>query len=387
MEQSYAQANKSGADVVGLRLLFRLTRSRIVGIRVEGLPEGVQATKKTIIDLTTEVRWDASLPEGAEVTATLEYEGEPLVLTDFIWITEGDQDNFSIPFAEPVDSVMEHHLTNNPLETVAETEDPVRVFEARRDVIEETTDPKVKEYQEFFWHYDWETHDKLIPHNRNIAPDEQQRRISIIRETSKVLCKRVLQRASIIASGRPLQHDELADVPDDSWVDYLSRLQLGVMRDYLPDSNRGINLAAVAEAFEMFANGELRVKPVHGILNSEPDSAHVFSFAEFAFLAIEKQIDVNEWGSLLSGLVMLQEIFCRTYKPPADLAPPYVYGDYVSTNFNAANQANADDKQALREEYAGKSLLELTQQAGKNASDAFPGNLPIDNEASGGHCN
>ena len=77
MEQSYTQSNESGANVTGLRLLFRLTRSRITGMRVEGLPEGVQASKKTIFQLGAEVTWDAALPEKTEITATLDYEGEP----------------------------------------------------------------------------------------------------------------------------------------------------------------------------------------------------------------------------------------------------------------------------------------------------------------------
>lgn len=369
MEQSYTQTSKPGVDVVGLRLLFRLTRSRIIGIQVEGLPEGVQATKKTIFELAAEVIWDATLPEGAVVTANLEYEGEPLALTDFVWITEGDRDNIPIPIAEPVDPLMEARRANNPLETVVEEEDPVRVFEARWAEIERTTVPKVKKYQEFFWHYDHETHPQLIRRNPNIPEDERLRRISIIAEVGGILRDRVSQRASAAESGRTPQPGKLRQVPDDSWVDYLSRLQLGIVREYLPGSDQSIDTAAVTEAFEMFANGELRVEVADSVWNSEPDSAHHFSFAEFAFLALEKQTDANEWGSLLNGLVMSQEIFSHAYRP--DRKRPFFYSDYKSTNFDDTKQVDANFKQQLRAKYAGKSLAELAEQAGNNACDAF----------------
>jgi hypothetical protein len=107
MEQSYTQTTQSGANVLGLRLLFRLTRSQIQAIRVEGLPEGVQIAKKTFFQLGAEVTWDLALPDSTEVTATVEYEGEPLVLTDFVWITEGAQDNVLISIAKSVDPLKE----------------------------------------------------------------------------------------------------------------------------------------------------------------------------------------------------------------------------------------------------------------------------------------
>jgi hypothetical protein len=128
MEQSYTQQNQTGTNVQGLRLLFRLTRSQIKEIRVEGLLEGVQITKKTLFQLGAEVTWDSALPDSIEVTATVEYEGEPLVLTDFVWITEGAQDNVLINIAKEVDPITEGQLANNPLETVIE--DPVRLFAA-----------------------------------------------------------------------------------------------------------------------------------------------------------------------------------------------------------------------------------------------------------------
>src|SRR5918998_2810537 len=138
MEQSYTQTNQSGAGVLGLRLLFRLTRSQIKAIGVKNLPEGVQIAKKTFFQLGAEVTWDLPLPDSTEVTAIVEYEGEPLVLTDFVWITEGARDNFLISLAKPVGPLTEGHLANNPLETVVE--DPVRLFAARRSVIERTVD-------------------------------------------------------------------------------------------------------------------------------------------------------------------------------------------------------------------------------------------------------
>jgi len=368
MEQSYKQANESGANVLGLRFLFRLTRSQIKAIRVGGLPEGVQVAKTSFFQLGAEVRWDFALPEMSEVTATVEYEGEPLVLADFIWITEGTQDNFLKSVAKPVDPLKEGQLANNPLETVIE--DPVRLFAARREAIERTVDPEVKKYQLFYWHYDHETHPRLILENPDIPEDEKPKRRSIIVQTAPILARRVLERAEIAENGRTPEPGELTPVPDVSWVEYLSELQLGIMREYLPNGYRDIDVAAFTEAFEMFSNGELRVEVMDGVWNSEPDSAFEFSFAEFAFVTIENNVHSGEWSSLLNSLVMSQEIFTQTYRP--DLPLPFFFGDYLSTNFAPEKQVDTAFKRQLREQYEGKGVDELAEQAGKNAFAAFP---------------
>jgi hypothetical protein len=370
MEQSYTQSNESGANVTGLRLLFRLTRSQIKDLRVEGLPEGVEIAKKALFQRGAEATWDFALPESTTVTAIVEYEGEPLVLTDFVWITEGVQDNFLISFAKPVNPLTEGRLANNPLETVIE--DPVRLFASRRDAIERTVDPKAKKCQLFYWHYDRETNPGIFPKRKDLPEDEKLKRSSIIRSMVGILTRRVRQRAAFAANGRPPQPGELTPVSDVSWVDYLSKLQLGVIREHLPDGNQGVvDPKALTEAFEMFSNGELRVEVVRRrVWNGEPDSAFEFSFAEFAFVAIEDGIDVDEWSSLLKGLVISQEIFTQAYKP--DRPPPFSYTDYRSTNFAPEKQVDIDFKRQLRAEYEGKSVDELADQAGKNALAAFP---------------
>jgi hypothetical protein len=368
MEQYYKQANESGANVTGFRLLFRLTRSHIRDIRVAGLPEGVQIARKTLFQLGAEVTWDLALPESTEIAATVEYEGEPLVLTDFVWITEGAQDNVLISFAKPVDPLKEAQLANNPLETVIE--DPVRLFAARREAIERTVDPTVKKYQLFYWHYDHETNPPLVLANPDIPEEEKTVRLSTIRGMVRPLYSRVLERAEIAKNGGTPEPGELSQVPDVSWVEYLSGLQLRIMREYLPNGYRDIDVAAFTEAFEMFANGELRVEVAESVWNGEPDSAFEFSFAEFAFVAIENNVDAEEWSSLLNALVMSQEIFTRTYRP--DLPAPFFFSDYHSTNFAPEKQVETTFKQQLRAQYEGKDVDGLAQQAGNNAFAAFP---------------
>ena len=369
MEQSYKRANESGANVLGLRLLFRLTRSQIKAIRVQGLPEGVQVARQSLFQLGVEVTWDRALPESTAVTATVEYEGEPLVLTDFVWITEGAQENVLISVAKPVNPLKEGQLANNPLETVIE--DPVRLFAARREAIERTVDPKIKKYQLYFWHYDRETNPPLVLENPDIPEEEKQRRISTIWGMLRPLATRVWRRAEIANNGGRPEPGELPQVPDVSGVEYLSELQLGIMREYLPNGYQDIDVAAFTEAFEMFANGELRVEVVDSVWNGEPDSAFEFSFAEFAFVAIENNVDAEAWGSLLNALVMSQEIFKSAYRP--DLPPPFFFDDYWSTNFAPEKQVDTTFKRQLREQYEGKSVDELAEQAGKNAFATFPG--------------
>lgn len=249
-------------------------------------------------------------------------------------------------------------------------EDPVRVFQARWYAIEQTPDPDVQWYQIFYWHYDHETHPGLIPKNPGIPEGEKLNRVAIIAQTGALLYERVLERAAIAEDGRTPQAGELTQLPNVSDIEYLSELQLSIIRTYLPDGNQGIDLAAITEAFEMFSNGELRVEVFDSVWNSEPDSAHEFSFAEFASVAIENNIDAAEWSSLLPSLVMSQEIFTQTYKP--SLPPPYFYNDYHSTNFAPEKKVDAAFKQQLRDKYEGKSVNELMEQAVKNAFAAFP---------------
>ena len=136
------------------------------------------------------------------------------------------------------------------------------------------------------------------------------------------------------------------------------------MREYLPNGYRDIDVAAFTEAFEMFANGELRVEVADSVWNGEPDSAFEFSFAEFAFVAIENNVDAEEWSSLLNALVMSQEIFTPAYRP--DLPEPFFFSDYHSTNFAPEKQVDTTFKQQLRAQYEGKDVDGLAQQAGNN---------------------
>jgi hypothetical protein len=83
----------------------------------------------------------------------------------------------------------EAQLANNPLETVIE--DPVRLFAARREAIERTVDPKVKDYQLFYWHYDRETNPPLVLENPDIPEEEKPQRLSTIRGIVRPLFSRV----------------------------------------------------------------------------------------------------------------------------------------------------------------------------------------------------
>ena len=48
----------------------------------------------------------------------------------------------------------------------------IRVMNSPR-AIERTVDPEVKKYQLFYWHYDHETHPRLILENPDIPEEEK----------------------------------------------------------------------------------------------------------------------------------------------------------------------------------------------------------------------
>lgn len=246
---------------------------------------------------------------------------------------------------------------------------PAEATAGRDAAVEQTAPGKLKTYRRFLWEYDRHSHPLLIDDNPDIPDDEKPRRKYFVAHVFPVLAPRILERARLYGLGGSPGFGDLPTPEDERAVPYLSTFQLDLIRRCLPAADGGIDYGAFGEAFEMFANGELRVDDPHMPGPSESNNGNNFSFAEFGFLAIESGIDVEEWARLLNPLVRMQQIFTTVYRP--DGPGPYGFCDYASANWSPDKQVDEAFKQRLRAEHAGLSVVELERRAARNAHAAF----------------
>ncbi|HEX8831413.1 MAG TPA: hypothetical protein VF705_09625, partial [Longimicrobium sp.] len=126
----------------------------------------------------------------------------------------------------------------------------------------------------------------------------------------------------------------------------------------------------VWEAFTRFANGDLRVVGAgKEAWNGEPNSAQLFCFAEFAFMAIEQGVDTDAWRLILPSQVAMQPIFMRVYQPPGQAK--LRFEAYVPENFARERQLGPAEMSDLRQRVSAMSPDELKVAAGVNAREAF----------------
>jgi hypothetical protein len=188
-----------------------------------------------------------------------------------------------------------------------------------------------------------------------------------------ILKPRVLMRAEQYC--RNAKENEMGPLPSSPVDDviYISRIILDVYRRHLLTPAGTLDVDQCWGAFERFSNGELRVKLSNSVWNGEPDGAYEFSFAEFAFMAIEANINVKEWTTLLPSLVASQVIYTKAYEPDRFFREGgYLYELYGTDTFKPEQQVKTRFKTRLRKKYDALSLEELKVAAGKNAFLAFP---------------
>jgi hypothetical protein len=117
-------------------------------------------------------------------------------------------------------------------------------------------------------------------------------------------------------------------------VDDLSKMQLDLFKKYHPESS-GFSPDSLMACMLQFANGQLRSphpdfdqganrnRESFGV--GEPDSYHVFMFAEFALLCIDWEIpEAASWARALPAMVAAQEVFMHVYRRnPKPRAPEF----------------------------------------------------------------
>lgn len=363
MQQTYEITNVSGSPSVGIRLIFALTRTVVEDVSLN------KDFSKEIsgIDITSpqriEINWSGALDVKKSIAITVSFEGEPLSLIESIFITDEDSSNVSFNY---ITNSREALSINQDRVTYPEViGDPKAVFHLRALAIEKTINPLVQRYQKFFYDFDFATNPALYVNNPELSEAESRIRRGVVLRVASLLTKRVLSRVDVAN----VNSDPPIEVTDKRDIEYLSHIQSTVIKKhFLKDTF--LDTTDIFTAFEMFANGELRVQTDDGIWNSEPDSAFEFSFAEFAFVAVEREVDQVFWESIAPALVASQPIFTEVYAPKKKM--PYRYTDYSSKNYDEARQVDDVFKSKCREAVKGITLKQLTDLAGAYARSAFP---------------
>ncbi len=154
-------------------------------------------------------------------------------------------------------------------------------------------------------------------------------------------------------------------------IQWLSTLQLGIIDQFFQPAVGNFDEVGFNEAYEMFANGELRFELPTWSWTFQPSSGFYFFFAEFALWAIEKNIDTARWEMLAKTLIRTQEIFARVYPP--DDPPNAVLESYHPCAYDPLEVYTASEKTALVTAQPLATVNDLRMAASRNALASLPG--------------
>jgi hypothetical protein len=148
-----------------------------------------------------------------------------------------------------------------------------------------------------------------------------------------------------------------------SEIELLSELQLQL--------DDGYSLHELGTAFELFANGELRLNLDNLAIASQPSSGAYFLFGEFALLAMGNRTSTRSWKNRSRFLLRTQPVFAKNYAPDPVPANP-VFSTYASKNY-CGSKVRKRKLDSLEREYASLSAAELAEKATRNAHDFLGG--------------
>ncbi len=172
-------------------------------------------------------------------------------------------------------------------------------------------------------------------------------------------------RLQSLVWGSPIDYRRLPHEKRPDTATYLSNLMLPVFEAFLSIDNR-LNGLAVAEAFCLFANGEMRTGTTlkDNPWNCEPDSAMELHFANFCYFAINSGVDAEIWTRILPGVAASQEFYRAAYRPGKK--PPYLLSEFVPENYNSAPPLLPDAITSAYARYSEMGLQEISDQINLN---------------------
>lgn len=148
-----------------------------------------------------------------------------------------------------------------------------------------------------------------------------------------------------------------------SRLQLVSRLFLDLVVEYF-----GGSIPAFEQAFEWFANGELRLTLPIQVVSTQPSSANFFLFGEFALMAHDHGLEPEAWSRLGRVMVRAQRIFARVYAP-ADRSAA-TFSSYQARDYARHGRPFTPRELArLREPPA----TDLAIEAARNAIESMPG--------------
>jgi hypothetical protein len=195
-----------------------------------------------------------------------------------------------------------------------------------------------------------------------LPPAERAQREADVKAVGFVLLSRLKARRE----GWPLSS------ADRAAVERLSAQQLALYRRHYPGPEHGLDLPALGEAFLRFAHGDLR--DAEGSEHGQPNSANLFSFAEYAFLACALGVDAAAWGALAPLFVQLQDVYVAAYRPRDRPPEAFRFIDYGMRNFDAAGHRDLAAAEIAALLAQGRSE-DPEARATANVLRAFPGGV------------
>jgi len=357
MNQVMPFASPHPEEAGGLRVFFVPSRTTIERFEVLELAEG-SVVDKEHRQLVVDVRWRPSIPAGKSIVLSIDVEGEPLVAAQAFWrAAEGAF--LPVPdVAADISPVLA--AAGGPLDdyrTFASA-----MFMTKCDSVRKHPNHRVRRYGSFFCDMDLNTNRSLL-HLSGMSVQQSGE----ISTTVFLIEPLVLARMHERRKGQPLS--QLSHPLERSDISRISTLLLTIYRENLNVGDSRIDLEELWTAFEMFANGELRVaETLKFPWNCEPNGAALFCFAEFGFLAVELGIDVDEWTAILPNHVAIQKIFAVAYTPDEGKLR---FRNYLPGNWSATKKVGPQFKARQRVRFWDMSLNDLEAAAGENLREAL----------------
>lgn len=349
--QNFSLRNKSAAG--GCRVLLVATRSQIRGVSVR-VPDSVALDSVLFSPLGIEAKWSPPIRPETEIILSIHSSGEPVDLLRSAWSDESGDFQVSSP--------------EGAVEPLAATGDAVETFRRATLALESARgqpvpgeDPLLQTARDFFADYDAQTNPQLFKASTVLNGPQKSEREKDIRGVALTLRKRVIERTLAQEGQSRRLH------PDVLSVQRLSFLQLQLyLKHYPAPDGRDLDVESISRAFLLFANGSLRDQS--GSEHGQPNSADVFSFAEFGFLACEMNIDAGDWKAVLPALVAMQSVYVDVYKPHHD--PPWRWDEFLASNFCPNAMLRVEQ---IEERLKAIERVEPDLRATANAGDAFKG--------------